>query len=151
MLIASLLFAWLAPQTPPSPAADVSWLTGCWELTANGRHVIEQWTPVEGGTLLGLSRTTAGGRTIEYEFLLIRAGANGLEYVAKPSGQAEATFTATRVSPADVVFENPAHDFPTRIVYHRDGDRLTAAVEGPRQGQTRRIEYPYTKGRCGRE
>jgi hypothetical protein len=26
---------------------------------------------------------------------------------------------------------------------------LTAAVEGPINGQTRRLEYPYTKAGCG--
>jgi hypothetical protein len=29
------------------------------------------------------------------------------------------------------VFENPAHDFPTRVAYRRDGDRLVATVSGP--------------------
>src|SRR5215471_17653169 len=120
MSILSLVLALVAafPFQPAKPAAeDVGWLSGCWGFTRNGRHVIEQWTPPEGGTLVGLSRTVANGRTTEYEFLLIRAGAGGLEYVAKPSGQAEAIFTSTRVTSTDVVFENPAHDFPKKIQY----------------------------------
>ena len=136
-------------QSPPKPTAeDVGWLSGCWGFTRNGRHVIENWTPVEGGTLIGVSRTVSNGRTSEYEFLLIRSGANGLEYVAKPSGQAEGTFTATRVTANEVVFENPAHDFPKKIMYTRNGDSLTAAIEGPMNGQTRRIEFPHTKAEC---
>ena len=146
LALAVMISGALQPATPA--ATDVAWMTGCWASTLNGRHVIEQWTAVEGGTLLGLSRTVAGGRTVEYEFLLIRAGAKGLEYVAKPSGQAEAVFTSTRVSPTEVVFENPTHDFPQRILYKRDGNSLLAAVEGPRNGQTRRIEYPYLKTSC---
>jgi Domain of unknown function (DUF6265) len=131
------------------PAAeDVGWMSGCWALTRDGRRVMEQWTPPEGGTLMGLSRTVANGRTVEYEFLLIRSGASGLEYVAKPSGQAEAVFTATRVSATEAIFENPAHDFPKRITYKRDGDSLIAAIDGPMNGQPRRIEYPYAKADC---
>jgi hypothetical protein len=131
----------------PAPA-DVAWLAGCWELTRNGRHVFEQWTGVEGGTLLGVSRTVSAGRTVEYEFMLIRAGEHGLDYVAKPSGQPEATFTAARASAGEVVFENAAHDFPQRVFYRRDGDRLLAGIEGAVNGQTRRVEYPYTKAAC---
>ena len=141
----------LAPQAPP-PAptiTDVAWIAGCWDLTRNGRHVGETWTAPEGGTMMGVSRTVAGGKTTEWEFLIIREGARGLEYVAKPSRQAEATFTASRASASEVTFENPAHDFPQRISYKRDGDALTAAIEGPMNGQTRRIEFPYRKTNCG--
>ena len=77
-----------------------------------------------------------------------REGRGGLEYVAKPSGQPEATFTATRASAREILFENPAHDFPKKIHYTRDGDALTAAIEGPMNGQSRRIEFAYMKG-CG--
>jgi hypothetical protein len=137
-----------ALQVPPPVPSDVAWIAGCWESTRNGRHVVEQWLPPEGGTMMGVSRTVADGRTTEWEFLIIRAGANGLDYVAHPSGQAEATFTAARASGNEVVFENAAHDFPQRITYKRQGDALLAAVEGTRNGKTRRIEYPYTKGSC---
>jgi hypothetical protein len=134
----------------PSSAADLAWLTGCWELTRNGRHIVEQWTAPEGGTLIGVSRTVAAGKTTEYEFVLIREGTNGLEYVAKPSGQSEATFTVVRAMADEVVFENREHDFPNRIIYKRDGDRLVAAIEGTRDGKTQRIEYPYQPAACGR-
>lgn len=144
-----LAFAIWGAQTPTPSLDDLAWMAGCWELTRNGRHVIEQWMPAEGGTMLGMSRAVANGKTVEYEFLLIRPGPNGLDYVAKPSGQAGGTFTAGRVTATAVVFENPAHDFPTKISYRRDGDALTDAVEGPINGQTRRLEYPYTKAGCG--
>ena len=109
-------------QTLPPKIDDAGWIAGCWDYTRNGRHVVEHWLPAEGGTLMGVSRTVANGKTAEWEFLIIRAGAKGLEYVARPSGQAEAVFTSTRVSGAEIVFENPTHDFPTRIIYARHGD-----------------------------
>jgi len=138
-----------APQATNPTVKDVAWIAGCWDLTRNGRHVAEHWMAPEGGTMIGVSRTVAGGKTTEWEFLIVREGTKGLEYVAKPSGQAEATFTSTRVSPNEVVFENAAHDFPKRIIYKRDGDTLTASIEGPMNGQTRRIDFPYTKAACG--
>jgi hypothetical protein len=136
-------------QRPAPAASDVGWIAGCWELTRGARHVTETWMGPEGGTLMGMSRTVANGKTLESEFMLIREAATGLEYVAKPSGQPEAVFTAIRASQSEVVFENPAHDFPTRIQYKRDGEGLLAAVEGPANGQTRRIEFAYRKAACG--
>jgi hypothetical protein len=148
MLLTALAAALQAPA--PAPAIrDVAWISGCWDLTRNARHVVERWTPPEGGTMMGVSRTVNDGKTTEWEFLIIREGAGGLEYVAKPSRQPEATFTSTRVTANEAVFENPAHDFPKKIVYARAGDTLTAAIEGPMQGQTRRIEFAYRKVACG--
>ena len=152
MSIAPLLLALTMSgsfQAAKPAVEDVGWLSGCWAFTRNGRHVVEQWMAPEGGTLIGMARTVANGKTVEYEFLLIRPGANGLEYVAKPSGQPEGIFIASRATATEVVFENPAHDFPKKIMYTRNGDALTAAIEGPMNGQTRRIEFPHTKTECG--
>lgn len=145
--LASVLMA-AALQSPAPTVNDLTWMTGCWDLTRTGRHVVEHWMPPEGDTLMGVSRTVANGKTTEWEFLIIRPGGTGLEYVAKPSGQAEATFVATRVAPGEIVFENPAHDFPTRIAYKRDADALVASIEGTLNGQPRRIAFPYKKATC---
>ena len=68
--------------------------------------------------MLGLGRTVKGGTTVDYEFLQIRMNAEGkVVYVARPSNQAEATFTATSVAEGSVTFENLQHDFPHRIMY----------------------------------
>ena len=152
-MIAVTLMLWtfftLPGQAPAPTVKDVAWIAGCWSFDRNGRHVAEHWMPPEAGTMMGVSRTTAGGKTTEWEFLIIREGAKGLEYVAKPSRQAETTFTAATATANEVAFENPAHDFPKRVVYKRDGDTLTAAIEGPMNGQNRRIEFPYKKTSCG--
>jgi len=98
-----------------------------------------------GGTMLGMSRTVSQGRTLEYEFLLLRRnGAGEVEYVAKPSGQAEATFKLVRATADEAIFENPQHDFPQRIIYTlREGGKLRAAIEGTRAGKRKRVEFNY--------
>ena len=147
---ALLVIALLGQPAAAKPTIkDVGWIAGCWELDRNGRHIVEHWLPPEAGTMMGLSRTVAGGKTTEWEFLIIREAAAGLEYVAKPSGQAEGTFTAARAGEHDIAFENRSHDFPKRILYKREGDALTAAIEGPMNGQNRRIDFPYRKASCG--
>jgi hypothetical protein len=136
-------------QDPAPSVRDLAWMSGCWEISRPNRHVVEQWSAVAGGTLIGTSRTVANDKTSDYEFLLIREGGKGLEYVAKPSRQPEAVFTSTTVAANEVVFENPAHDFPKKISYKRTGDALIAAIEGPMNGQPRKIEFPYKRAACG--
>lgn len=147
-MIAPLVFALLLQSARPT-AQDLSWLAGCWETTRGTRHVMEQWMRPEGGTLLGTSRTTSDGKTVEYEFIVIREARSALEFVAKPSGQPDAVFTSTRIGPREVVFENPTHDFPTRITYRAAADGgLVASVEGEINGQKRVIEFPYRAAPC---
>lgn len=87
-----------------------------------------------GGTMLGLGRTVKSGKTVSYEFLQIRANAEGkLVYIAAPSGQKEATFVALSVAQGAVTFENLQHDFPQRIIYTALPEgRLAARIEAQR-------------------
>jgi hypothetical protein len=132
-------------QTPT--IEEFTWLTGCWTMTRGDAVTQEQWLEPLGGTLMGISRTAKGGKTIEHEFLQIREVNGKLAYVAKPSGQAEATFPLKTFSLSEAIFENPAHDFPQRIIYRRTANGVTARVEGTRAGQTRGLDFVYTKCR----
>ena len=147
MTLTVLLLAALLDQ--PSPTiADVSWISGCWVLSSPNRTVTEFWLPPAGGTMMGISRTVVKEKTTEYEFLMLRAGANGLEYVAKPSRQAETIFTATKVTAGEAVFENRAHDFPTRITYRLADGGLVATIDGNMNGKPRAIDFKFQRGDC---
>lgn len=149
MLQALLALALAAAAQGPAPSVtQAGWLAGCWTMTAGPRSVTEYWLGPEGGTMIGVSRTVSGGKTVDYEFLLIREGAGGLEYVAKPARQAETTFTSTSVGASEIVFENPAHDFPTRIAYKRRNDGIVATISGTMNGKPRSIDFNYTAGNC---
>ena len=78
---------------------------------------------------MGLSRTVAGGRTYEFEYLRIEQRPEGIFYVAHPKARCPATdFKMTRLTAKEVVFENPAHDFPKCISY-RPGFRPPPASQ----------------------
>ncbi len=135
-------------SSPAKPAlTNLAWLAGTWTSDVSGRQITEQWMSPAGGTMLGMSRTVARGKTVEYEFLILREEANGeINYVAKPSGQAEAAFKLIRASASEAVFENLKHDFPQRITYTlKDGGKLAAVIEGAKGGKTRRIEFNYQR------
>jgi len=125
-------------------------MAGCWEQRAAGRLTQEQWMAPSGGTMIGMSRTVAGDVTRGWEFLRIAYASGTLAYIAQPSGQTETAFTASVVTDTLVSFENPAHDFPQRIVYHRiTPDSVVARISAIRNGRTRVMEIPMARGRCG--
>lgn len=133
-----VLLLLIAPFGNPAQSAtadigEFSWISGDWQTAPGGRAQIEEhWTQPAGGSMLGMGRTVAGGKTAEFEFLRIEQRDDGIYYVAQPNGQCPPTdFKLTRGSGQEVVFENPAHDFPKRIIYKKtSADSLTASVDG---------------------
>lgn len=133
----------------PAPLARIAWLGGCWHSVNGEPGSGEQWMPLAGGTLLGVGRTVRQGRTIEHEFLQIREKDGKLVYIALPSGQTMAEFTAIRQDDREVVFENLQHDFPQRIIYRLQGEReLHARIEGMRNGVLKGIDFPLARVSC---
>jgi len=125
------------------------WLAGCWAQEKAERGSIEMWMPPAGDVMLGMSRTVRDGKTTAHEFMQIRVQSNALVFIALPSSQREATFTAVRNADREIVFENLEHDFPQRIIYRRTGpDALSARIEGMREGKVRGIDYSFKKVAC---
>lgn len=137
-------------DTPPgTPIGKVAWLAGCWERRAGSRLVEEQWMAPRGGMMLGMGRTVRGDTLVEYEQLRIYERDGKLVYAANPSGQSPAEFVSTTLNDSAVVFENPGHDFPQRVVYRRlGGDSLAASVEGTSHGKQRVVSFPYERSVC---
>lgn len=136
-----------AQQRPDVESAR--WLAGCWELRAGARTTQEQWMAPAGGAMIGMSRTVVRDTVREWEHLVIGPSANGVAYTARPSRQAETSFAAEQLSDTLLLFTNPTHDFPQRILYRRVGtDSIVARIEGPRGGQMRGIDFPMRRVSC---
>lgn len=136
-----------APATAANDTlAKLGWLQGCWKADGAESGSGEHWMAPAGGSMLGMSRTVRKGRTAEFEFMRIAPGADGrLAFIAQPSGQAPASFPLVQADSDSFVFDNPAHDFPQRIIYRRVGaTRLQARIEGKGRG----IDFPMTRTDC---
>src|SRR5215213_594538 len=136
-----------APAQTPT-LADLSWISGAWQTQPGGRRQIEEhWMQVGGASMLGMSRTVAGEKMVEFEYLRIEQRADGVYYVAHPQARCPATdFKLTRASATEAVFENPQHDFPKRIIYRKSGnDELTASVDGGEGTKARTFAYRRIK------
>ena len=133
------------------PVARLAWLQGCWSAADSSEPGSgEQWMAAAGGTVLGTSRTIKGGKTVAYEFIQIREVEPGkLAYIVQPSGRPETTFKLLRQTDGEFVFENLEHDFPQRIIYKRESDRLLhARIEGITRGTLKGIDFPLKRISC---
>lgn len=152
LVAASLLLAGGPAEddsSPPAPLDGLRWLAGCWEGRWSDSLVHEQWMKPEGGSMLGASRTVAGGETVGHEFMRIVSRDDGVVYLASPGGRTEVAFRLVTSESHEAVFENLEHDFPQRIIYRLATDGgLAAAIEGPVRGQTKRIEFPMKRVAC---
>ena len=125
--------------------ADLWFITGRWAtIPSSGIRVEEHWTTASAGTLLGVSRTIQGGKTIFFEYVRVERTPDGIFYFASPRGEGATAFRLVESGGGRAVFENPEHDFPTRITYERLPDgRLHAMIEGDQRGRSRTEHWYY--------
>lgn len=143
----ALLGVGRADDAPPAEELKaLAWLTGTWideRGDASSEHI---WTSVRGGTLLGLQRDIRPGRDTWVEFVKVHETPAGIVFSVIPLGQPQTDFTLASLSEGRVVFENPAHDFPQRIVYQLENDDiLVATIEGSADGEQRSAEWRWTR------
>lgn len=140
--IAAGLGVLLAGASPAATVGDLGWLAGDWVSEPDGRWTEEAWTSPRGGVMLGVSRSGRGDSLREFEFLRIVAEDDGTPaYIAQPGGRPPVTFRLVRRERTRATFENPAHDYPQRIVYARDGDTLTATISAIDGSKARSWSY----------
>jgi hypothetical protein len=124
---------------------DLAWISGDWETAPGPSRIDEHWTTVAGNSMIGMSRTVAGGKTVFFEYLRVEARGGGIYYVAHPKARTPGTdFKLVRLSRQEAVFENLTHDFPKRIIYRRNADgSLTARIEGDGTEKEKPQDFHY--------
>ena len=129
---------------------QLGWMSGCWASDGAEAGSGEQWMRPAGGQMLGMSRFVRGGKTIAFEFIRIFENETGsLTFFAAPSGQASHSFALANLSANEVVFEDPQHDFPQRILYRLvEPGRLLGRIEGMSKGEQRTVDFPMTRETC---
>ncbi|MCM2315029.1 MAG: DUF6265 family protein [Thermoanaerobaculia bacterium] len=131
VLALSIVFAASFVLADDSPDIDaLGWMAGAWSVAADDRLVEEIWMAPAGGTMIGAGRTVNGDKTKFFEFLRIVEKDGTLVYIASPRGGATTEFAMSQIGASSVTFANPKHDFPQKITYRRDADKLCARVEG---------------------
>jgi hypothetical protein len=128
----------------------LEWISGCWVLDDGKERTEETWMKPAGKSMLGMSRTVAGGKAVFTEHIEIREANGQISYiVALGMGAKPTVFKLIKSSDSEVVFENPEHDFPQRIIYRREStDALFARIEGAEKGVNKAMDYRYKRSKC---
>ena len=120
-----------------------AWIAGYWLSCDNAEQVSETWTSGGPEVMLGSGLTRAKNGT-HFEMMRIGKGsAGGLSLFASPDGVPPTEFTLKSMDANRVIFENPSHDFPQRIIYSRNADVLSARIEGRMKDRDAAMDWRY--------
>lgn len=112
---------------------QLAWLAGTWtrlHMKAD-RTAHERWEKTGENTLAGWGVTLKEKDTLFVEKLQLVVKDNSIWYVADVSeNKGPVWFRLTNITPDGFTCENPAHDFPQKITYQREGDKLLATISG---------------------
>lgn len=120
-------------QKPTVTIADLEWLIGTRSSQQDQMLIYESWSKTSDELLTGKSYYTENGDTMLLETIEIKQIDGELFYCPAVSNQNEGKaieFKLTSKKPNELIFENPEHDFPKKIVYIKDGNNINAWIEG---------------------
>ncbi len=147
LLLAALFFV---PAAAAQDIDDLRWLRGCWQTVPpreadSGATFTEVWIAPEAPVLLGYD--FHGGEGEIQGWSQMRIESNGRpEFVDMPLGSFPVRYRLVDEETDNrATFENPDHDYPTRIEYRREGNRLYRRVS--RAGEDAQ-EFAYRRIRC---
>lgn len=127
---------------------DAESLLGKWEDRSQEVHFVEEWSEAEDG-LVGKGYVIAAGDTVFIEYLQLREVNGVLTYFAQVSDKGKGQvvpFGLKENKDSTMVFENPQHDFPQRIIYSLENDSMMRVyIEGMENGVFRKRILSYLK------
>ena len=123
MLTSSMGFA--CDEGPEFP----EWMNGAWARGDGESWADEYWTPPRDGIMIGARHSGKADKLQFWEHMrIVREDDGKLAFWAIAGDQKPVRFVATQKTAEEIVFENPAHDYPQRIHYWREGKVLKAQI-----------------------
>ncbi len=128
---------------------SAQWLLGNWFHRSKDGAATEIWKKLNDSTLSAESFVIAGEDTVFYESVKLQARNRNIHYVVsvkEQNNEAPVSFKLVSADGSKLIFENPAHDFPSKITYTKIGsDSLYAEISGVTKGQERKEGFPFKK------
>jgi hypothetical protein len=125
------------------------WLIGDWQKTSEEGIFRESWDQLNDSTYEGLGTFQVGAEIVFSEDIIFQKRKGKLEYVVKAgtqNGGDQVTFTCTKAKKNFLVFENPEHDFPSKITYLQMGqDSMVAQIFGEKNGKAATEIFPFDR------
>lgn len=112
---------------------NFDWLLGKWKRLneEEGKETFENWIKVKETEYSGIGFTMQNGDTIKQEKIrLIKANDKWNLIVKVPEESGETRFSGVLHTASEFTCENNEIDFPNRIKYWKNGNRINALVSG---------------------
>lgn len=121
---------------------ELDFLAGIWKV--EGKETYEVWEKIDGNALKGSSYKIKEGKKIVTETLSIKNVDGKIVYEAAVTNQNEGKaipFTLNSNNTKGYSFENPNHDFPTKIIYQKTSETelVVQVLGGDEKGFTLKL------------
>lgn len=137
-------------HTSSGKLSQLSWMDGGWKMNMPDGTLNERWRTMSDTEMVGSSELVSEkGDTMFSEKIRIVLRDNSLWYIPVVSNQndgKEVLFKEKSVSPTEIIFENPAHDYPQRIIYNKkSATEMHARIEGNVSGLAKGEDFNYNR------
>jgi hypothetical protein len=147
ILISLSIFSQSPLETPEKQIIlkNLEWLSGYWTAEVDGTNMEELWLPESNGTMIGIHRDLFNSGKVFFEYLRIVQTENSISFYASPMGKKPTEFKLKSLNEQSVVFENPEHDFPQRIMYSLKANTMFVRIEGYVKGDLKFKDWQWYK------
>lgn len=152
-ILALLLLAFVSCKNSDANEKEkikaANWLLGNWESKSVEGNLTETWEKVNDSTFQAQSYFIKEKDTLHFESITLQQKGDKLTYSAAVKGQNNdkaVTFKLTTGTEKQMVFENPKHDYPKKIIYTQiTKDSLVANISGIQQGKPSSEQFSMKK------
>jgi len=133
-------------ESNPTTVDQLAWLVGTWKRTNSktSQSGFETWNKISSTELRGRGVSMRGSDTLFVEKIRIISKDGDLYYVADvPENKEPVYFRLSELKEGGFTCENPEHDFPKKINYSLQGNKLRATISG--NGKS--IDYLFEKSK----
>jgi hypothetical protein len=126
------------------------WFIGTWQNQTSDGLFTEQWNQKNDSVYSAISTVVVNHKdTVFFESILLEQKRNELFYTVSVKDQNKelpVSFKLVNATDKQLVFENPTHDFPTRITYSKiSEDSIVASISGLIDGKEKTEQFPMKK------
>lgn len=116
------------------------WFLGSWHNTTKQGKMIEFWVKANDSVYQGESYFIVGKDTVFAEHMQLEEVHGKMAYIVTIPNQNQeqsVRFEMTNITEKCIIFENPKHDFPNKIMYSKiTNDSIVAVIYGVKDGKS---------------
>ena len=149
ILIIIILFSILQSCRNKSQIEKANWFIGDWENVSDEGSFREIWTKKNDSIYSGLSIVVIEQDTVFYENVSLEQKKDSVFYNVSVKGQNKEQAVSFYLTSSDndkLVFENPNHDYPSKITYSKvSKDSIVAEIFGLKDGKKITESFPMSR------